>query len=76
MCNHCGNVVETTLHVMRDCSLVTPFWLQVVPMRERSTFFMEDLQQWIATNISKRQSGSNGGAWCDIWATACHCIWT
>jgi hypothetical protein len=61
---------------MRDCSLVTPFLLQVVPMRERSIFFMEDLQQWIATNIGKRQSGSNGGAWCDIWATACHCIWT
>jgi hypothetical protein len=76
MCNHCGNVAETTLHVMRDCSLVTPFLLQVVPMRERSIFFMEDLQQWIATNIGKRQSGSNGGAWCDIWATACHCIWT
>ncbi|GAU43344.1 hypothetical protein TSUD_282990 [Trifolium subterraneum] len=71
MCNHCGNVVETSMHVMRDCSLVTPFWLQPVPMRERSTFFMEDLQQWIVTDISKGRRGNNGSAWCDIWATAC-----
>ncbi|CAJ2662636.1 unnamed protein product [Trifolium pratense] len=76
MCNYCGNVEETTIHVLRDCNLVNKFWLQVVPLEDRNTFFMENLQQWIYSNLSKGAKGRIDSAWCDYWATACHCFWT
>jgi ribonuclease HI len=75
MCSYCVNVVETNLHVLRDCILVAPFWLQVVPLEDRNIFFMEDYQQWIHLNVRKEVQRRNGGAWCDFWATACHSLW-
>ncbi|KAK2394949.1 hypothetical protein QL285_056723 [Trifolium repens] len=75
MCCYCGNIVETSLHVLRDCPLVVPFWLQVVPMKDRGSFFMEELHQWIQSNVRKGVKRSNGSAWCDFWATACHILW-
>jgi ribonuclease HI len=75
MCNYCGVVEETSLHVMRDCALVTPFWLQVVSLEDRSLFFMEDIQAWISLNLKKGKLNGRGSEWCDFWATACHSLW-
>ncbi|CAJ2675557.1 unnamed protein product [Trifolium pratense] len=75
MCRYCGNIEETSLHALRDCALVVPFWLQVVPAKDRGSFFMEEIQQWIHTNMRKCGKRSNGRAWCDFWATACHSLW-
>ncbi|MCI02556.1 ribonuclease H protein, partial [Trifolium medium] len=47
----------------------------VVPIEERSIFFMEEHQQWIRTNLNKCKKQRNGSAWCDFWATACHSLW-
>ncbi|GAU12817.1 hypothetical protein TSUD_73040 [Trifolium subterraneum] len=75
MCNYCGDLEETTLHAIRDCALIIPFWLQVVPMEDRSSFFMEDTQAWISTNLTKGRTQRRGSDWCDFWATACHSLW-
>ncbi|GAU14017.1 hypothetical protein TSUD_168420 [Trifolium subterraneum] len=54
---------ETSLHALRDCPLIVPFWLRVVPMEERSIFFMEEHQQWIRTNLNKCRNQRIGSAW-------------
>ncbi|GAU13938.1 hypothetical protein TSUD_262650 [Trifolium subterraneum] len=75
MCNYCGDLEETTLHAIRDCALIIPFWLQVVPMEDRSSFFMEDTQDWISRNLMKGRTRRRGSDWCDFWATTCHSLW-
>jgi hypothetical protein len=30
MCDFCGYQIETILHVMKDCPLVMPLWLNMV----------------------------------------------
>jgi hypothetical protein len=75
MCRYCGDVEETSIHALRDCTLVVPFWLQIVPMEDRNIFFMEEQHQWIRTNLNKCMKYQDGSAWCDYLATACHNLW-
>jgi hypothetical protein len=60
MCTHCGNVVETSLHAIRDCALVTPLWLQTVPLEDRCSFFMDDLQTMDSFQFNKGNDEAKG----------------
>ncbi|KAK2379785.1 Polynucleotidyl transferase, ribonuclease H superfamily protein [Trifolium repens] len=75
MCNYCGDIIETELHVLRDCPLVMPIWLNVVDDRMRSSFFVGELKQWITLNLTSLKKWNNDVDWKDFWATACHFIW-
>jgi len=44
MCDFCGDLSETILHVMRDCLLVMPLWLTVVHNNARSKLFSCNFQ--------------------------------
>ncbi|MCH86827.1 RNA-directed DNA polymerase (Reverse transcriptase) [Trifolium medium] len=44
MCSHCGDVEETTLHVLRDCPKAMNVWVQVIPVQSRGLFFMGETQ--------------------------------
>jgi hypothetical protein len=48
MCSFCGNVEETCLHALRDCTVVRNMWLSVVPYVARGPFFGGDLENWFA----------------------------
>jgi hypothetical protein len=60
MCTYCGNVVETSLHAIRDCALVTPLWLQIVPLEDRCSFFMDDLQTMDSFQFNKGNDEAKG----------------
>ncbi|MCI09789.1 hypothetical protein A2U01_0030879, partial [Trifolium medium] len=45
MCDYCGNIEETCLIALRDCALVMPLWMSIVPLAVRDKFFLGDLQQ-------------------------------
>ncbi|PNX90943.1 hypothetical protein L195_g047071, partial [Trifolium pratense] len=45
------------------------------PMEDRNLFFMEDIHQWIQSNLRKGERSRNGVAWCVFWETARHCLW-
>jgi hypothetical protein len=66
MCNYCGNSIETELHVLRDCPLVMPIWLNVVDVRMRSSFFVGELNQWIALNLTSSKRWNKDADWKDL----------
>ncbi|GAU26489.1 hypothetical protein TSUD_361220 [Trifolium subterraneum] len=76
MCTFCGNMEETCIHALRDCTIVRNMWLSVVPCESRGLFFGGDLDSWINYNLSSDIDRINGIRWEDFWAAACHCLWS
>ncbi|CAJ2663874.1 unnamed protein product, partial [Trifolium pratense] len=75
-CTLCGNVEETSIHALRDCTVVRNMWLSVVPCDSRGLFFGGGLESWINYNLSSDIDRINGIRWEDFWATACHFLWS
>ncbi|PNY10809.1 ribonuclease H, partial [Trifolium pratense] len=74
-CSYCQIVEETTIHVLRDCTLAKEIWLRVVPMANRGDSFMGDLQNWFCFNMNNSVTWSSEGAWNVFWAVACYLLW-
>lgn len=51
--HHCDEEMETTLHVLRDCSIALAIWINLVHLDMRSDFFNADLDEWIALNVTR-----------------------
>jgi ribonuclease HI len=75
MCLFCGNVEESTLHVLRDCPLAMAIWSQMVPPSDKCIFFMSDLENWMTFNLNNSISWSCNIDWSVYWAVACHSLW-
>jgi ribonuclease HI len=75
MCLFCGNVVESTLHVLRDCPLAMTIWGQVVPLEDKGMFFMSTLETWMSINLNNSVNWSCNIEWSAYWAIACHSLW-
>jgi len=75
MCDFCGDLPETILHVMRDCPLVMPLWLTMVHNNARSKFFSCNFQQWITMNLCLEVGWNIEDGWRNYFAMACHSIW-
>jgi ribonuclease HI len=67
-CHHCGDAIETTLHVLRDCPLAEAVWLNSVELKFRTNFYTTDLRDWIEQNLNRKR-------WAEFWATVCHTLW-
>jgi ribonuclease HI len=76
MCSYCGNVEETTLHVLRDCSKAQNLWYNLIPVQHRGIFFMGELQTWCSSNLLDTTQWSGCADWCETWAITCHCLWS
>ncbi|MCI19743.1 RNA-directed DNA polymerase (Reverse transcriptase) [Trifolium medium] len=70
-----GDVVETKLHVLRDCPLCMTVWLTIVQDNKRELFFNANLQQWVTLNINGTIVGNEIDNWDAYWASACHIFW-
>jgi hypothetical protein len=44
MCNYCGDVEETAIHVLRDCPLASYVWNQIIPVNNRGISSWEKLK--------------------------------
>jgi ribonuclease HI len=75
MCKFCGDIPETTLHVLRDCPLAMEIWGNLISVNSRSRFMDEDLHAWISFNLKNSISWNSLGDWCDVWAVSCHSLW-
>lgn len=59
-CMHCGQLIETTLHVMRDCPLALVVWLNVVKIEYRLQFFRERERERLDDHLL-REEGRRAG---------------
>ncbi|PNY12420.1 ribonuclease H [Trifolium pratense] len=75
MCNYCGDVVETAIHVMRDCPKAMQIWVTVVPANDRGSFLMGNVKNWVCFNLQNSVTWDRRGQWREYWAQACHCLW-
>jgi len=50
-------------------------WLNVVPFQLRRSFFVENLQQWINTNLVFKPENNCDIPWNALWTTTCHWLW-
>ncbi|PNX81608.1 ribonuclease H [Trifolium pratense] len=74
-CNHCVDVVEDTLHVLRDCPLAKSVWCNLLNGKDKDWFFTAALDEWIILNMKKQLGRDNNLSWASVWATSCHFLW-
>lgn len=74
-CPHCPNELETILHALRDCSLAMTVWNQLVRPSDRGAFYLEDLEDWISSNLTKNLGSGSMLEWASLWGFTCHQLW-
>jgi ribonuclease HI len=76
MCSFCGNVQETILHALRDCPLAMEIWDSLISANDRRKFLNVDLENWFELNLNNSISWNDISDWCEVWAVACHSLWS
>ncbi|KAH9658732.1 putative ribonuclease H protein [Citrus sinensis] len=66
-CDRCGASVEDTLHVLRDCMVARTFWLKIVPLEKRQSFFNSNLSTWLCGNVEDVSRSQNISNWIWFW---------
>ena len=54
-CPLCHREVETITHALRDCHVIKNIWFQLGIQAVNSTFFTQDIGEWLVTNGSRRK---------------------
>jgi ribonuclease HI len=74
-CNHCVDVVEDTLHVLRDCPLAKSVWCNLLNDEARDCFFTAALADWTGLNLRRQLGRNDSRNWSCVWATNCYYLW-
>lgn len=69
-CKGCGATEETALHILRDCTLATQIWKQLLPVRYHKSFFAPQLRTWFMMNWACPTI-----TWSTLFATALWWLW-
>ncbi|GAU50328.1 hypothetical protein TSUD_290640 [Trifolium subterraneum] len=75
-CTHCVDIVEDTLHVLRDCPLAKSVWCNLLNNAARENSFAAELKDWIHMNLQQDLGRNMHMEWYGVWATSCHSLWT
>jgi hypothetical protein len=73
-CRHCGDTIETTMHVLRDCPMAMMVLVRIVDVDIRNQFFNVNLDNWLHLNLNFAGS-VNTGKWSELWSITCHSLW-
>ncbi|XP_065637983.1 uncharacterized protein LOC112010482 [Quercus suber] len=75
-CPLCHSEAETILHALRDCNLVRPLWQQLGIHCLYSTFFSQDIRDWLITNGGlKTTQNAAGIPWNVLFSFGLWLIW-
>lgn len=74
-CGSCVGILESTIHVLRDCPKAMEVWIHLVCLEERDNFFDIGLAQWIEANMSMSLDVDFGVDWSRVWANTCYALW-
>jgi hypothetical protein len=73
-CRHCGDTIETTMHVLCDCPMAMMIWVRMVDLDFRNQFFNVNFDDWLHLNLNFAGS-VNAGKWPELWSITCHSLW-
>ena len=68
-------MVESVIHVLRDCPIATRIWLSVSPSPRNASFFSMTTWDWVLHNINNCNVSSNGVEWSLIFGVSLWLIW-
>ncbi|XP_045810455.1 uncharacterized protein LOC123904892 [Trifolium pratense] len=74
-CKHCVDIVEDTMHVLRDCPLAKVIWCNLMNGLAGATFYAANLHDWITMNLQQDLGRVKAGIWSCVWAVGCHFLW-
>ncbi|KAF7843744.1 putative ribonuclease H protein At1g65750 family [Senna tora] len=74
-CSRCGNHVEDTLHILRDCEKVKPLWKNLVDPNRWQAFFSCDLRNWIDLILTKDIGIHKNTCWATLFGVTLWYIW-
>lgn len=63
-CPRCPSIVESSKHVLRDCSFAMEVWAGLVPQVLSVVFFYEDRMGWLEKNLKVQAKFQLNVAWC------------
>lgn len=76
-CHCCPGVVESSLHVIRDCSNARAVWDDFVPETLKGAFFSLPLLEWLHLNLYVNQNLTlKNVCWPSLFALICWKLWT
>lgn len=70
----CGNVCETIIHALCDCTKCLEVWKRLVPSDMLVNFFTGNIKSWIKSNLN--YCGISNKDWSNTWVIAYHALWT
>lgn len=62
-CHECTEVVENSIHILRDCNMARVIRCKFVPSEKQDHFFTLPLNDWLKYNLE------DPGTWQSNWAT-------
>lgn len=74
----CGSylgIVETCLHIVRDCSKAAEVWLNMLPPSFSQKFFSLSIFEWLEWNLVGHEMSVFHKNWAERMATLCLWIW-
>ena len=74
-CDWCGALSEDILHTLRDCHCIKRVWFCLVPEGEHSSFFHDNLQEWIMFNLQNKRRFVNHIPWECVFGVAIWRLW-
>ncbi|MCH79274.1 putative non-LTR retroelement reverse transcriptase [Trifolium medium] len=74
-CNHCVDIVEDTMHVLRDCPLAKGVWCNLLNGAARDSFYAANREDWMKLNTSQDLGKVSANSWSCVWAVGCHFLW-
>ncbi|CAL1400519.1 unnamed protein product [Linum trigynum] len=74
-CSLCNEVEETNLHCLRDCRIARTVWNRLIPSNRRPTFFIDDYDEWLRSNIRDDSEGAWTGDWGSFFSLVAWYLW-
>jgi ribonuclease HI len=74
-CHLCSQFEETSMHVIRDCTIAVQVWKHLLNRQEWGCFFTVEFQDWINLNLNNAFGQRYGKEWISVWATTCFLLW-
>ena len=74
-CSRCDlHLHETSLHVLRDCSIASDFWHKLVDAEMFLDFYTSSLRSWMRWNLDIQNPIASQN-WSRIFASSIHYLW-
>lgn len=75
-CPLCANKLESAVHALRDCSLASSIWRNVIPNKVHNLFFSLSFHDWLTWNVQdKGHFRFVDMEWSTLFSILCWLIW-